>query len=282
MTLSVLTLVRNRQAHLDQLIAGLDRSVATLAELVIIDMSDRPISTPKAAFPIRIERLPGERLPLAAARNRSAALAQGDQLLFLDVDCIPAGETCGVVAGLLEADDVVACPKVLYLPSGAARAAWTETDLDQAGVAHPVRRFPAQGARIETNPGLLWSLAFGMRRSTFFAVGGFDEAFVGYGAEDTDLGFRVAKAGVPMIFTGDGAVYHQHHDAYDPPLQHFAALIANARTFHQRWGIWPMDGWLADMLAMGLIDWTSDDLRVLRPPTDEELAAAKRPPSAVF
>ena len=87
-TLSALTLVRNRQAHLDRLVEGLTLSASPPDELIVIDMSDAPVTLPPLSFPVRIQCLAGDALPLAAARNMAASLASGDSLLFLDVDCI--------------------------------------------------------------------------------------------------------------------------------------------------------------------------------------------------
>ncbi|WP_395942874.1 glycosyltransferase family 2 protein [Brevundimonas sp.] len=276
-SLSVLTLVRNRQAHLDQLIEGLRRSRSAPAELVIVDMGDAPVQASAVPCPVRIARIDGASLPLAAARNRAAALASGDHLLFLDVDCIPSADLCGRMNALLDAHDAVVCPEVLYLNPEAARGGWTEIDLRKTGSSHPVRVFPASGVRTETNPGLFWSLAFGVRSETFKRIGGFDESYTGYGAEDTDLGFRIAAAELPLIFAGEAPAFHQHHEGYEPPLQHFRPLVANAVRFHARWGVWPMDGWLSAMADLGLIDWRPDEIRVLRDPTPQERSAARKP-----
>ncbi|WP_284878240.1 galactosyltransferase-related protein [Brevundimonas sp. MEB006b] len=276
-TLSALTLVRNRQAHLDRLVEGLTISASPPDELIVIDMSDAPVTLPSVDFPVRVERLAGDALPLAAARNLAAALASGDSLLFLDVDCIVSSAVCGRMKALLADNDAVVCPEVLYLPAGAVRPGpLSETDLRAAGRPHPVRPFPQKGESLERNPGLFWSLAFALRRSTFHRIGGFDETYVGYGAEDTDLGFRIAREGLPLLFAGRAPVFHQHHDGYDPPLQHFRALIANAKRFHAAWSIWPMDGWLRAMADLGLIDWSSDELTICRDPTPAEIAAARK------
>jgi hypothetical protein len=114
------------------------------------------------------------------------------------------------------------------------------------------------------------------RRPGFERLGGFDEAYVGYGAEDTDLAFRARDAGVPLLFTASTVAFHQHHPIYDPPLQHFSDIVANANRFRQRHGIWPMDGWLQAFAAMGLIapPPAQGALTVLRPPSAAEIAGA--------
>ena len=61
-----------------------------------------------------------------------------------------------------------------------------------------------------------WSLSFGVRRPTWELLGGFDDGFVGYGAEDTDLGLRAAELGIPLAWFGGGTAFHQWH----PPTRH--------------------------------------------------------------
>ncbi len=276
-SLSALTLVRNRQAHLDRLVEGLMLSASPPDELIVVDMSDAPVTMPPLSFHVRIERLAGDALPLAAARNLAAALASGDILLFLDVDCIVSSSVCDRMEALLAGHDAVVCPEALYLPAGAVRPGpLSETDLKAAGRPHPVRPFPQERESLERNPGLFWSLAFALRRTTFHRIGGFDETYVGYGAEDTDLGFRIAREGLPLLFAGGAPVFHQHHEGYDPPLQHFRALIANAKRFHAAWSVWPMGGWLRAMADLGLVDWSSDGLTIRRDPTPAEIAAARK------
>ena len=96
------------------------------------------------------------------------------------------------------------------------------------------------------------------------------------------MGFRIARKGLPLLFAGGAPVFHQHHEGYDPPLQHFRALIANANRFHAAWSIWPMDGWLRAMADLGLVDWSSDGLTIRRDPTLAEIAAARKDPADHF
>lgn len=276
MTLSVLTIVKNRSGHLAQLIEGLRRSAVQPDELIIVDMaSDPPVAAIDTSFPIHIVRLDAPGLPLAAARNAAAQSASGDRLLFLDVDCIPMRTLTGAIIECLIDRDALVCAEILYLAPTDARGDWEEADLMFRAVGHPVRLFPAEGVRQEDNAGLFWSLAFGIRRKAFFELGGFDEAFTGYGAEDTDFGFRAREARLPLLFMGGAGAFHQYHDVYDPPLQHFNDIIRNARLFQDRWNIWPMEGWLAAFEKAGMIAWTGDMIISLRRPTALEIADAR-------
>jgi hypothetical protein len=280
---AVLTLVRGRAGHLANLLEGLARGSRRPDLVVVADMNDTPAALPATPFPLRQPHLPAGSLPLAAARNAAAAAAGTPLLVFLDVDCIPGAHCVAALSDALEQHDALVCADIRYLPAGAAPADWMEPELLRAGHPHPVRPFPAAGLRAEPNAGLFWSLGFGIRATSFARLGGFDAGFTGYGAEDTDLGFRSREAGIPLLFSGDARAFHQHHPSYDPPLQHVADIATNAWRFRQCHGFWPMDGWLDAFAAMGLIAPPGDGpIALLRAPTEAELAAARRPEGAPF
>lgn len=279
--LSVITIVRNRARHLARLVEGLAASAEAPRELIVVDMSDVAVTLPELAFPVRCVRLETTGLALAAARNAGAHAADGRQLLFLDVDCIPRRNLVAAMTRELADVDALICPEVRYLGPGVADYT-DEAALEQTSVRHPVRAFPPTGRRIEPNAGLFWSLTFGIRRARFDALGGFDEGYDGYGAEDTDFGFRARDAGLPLLFLGGTGSFHQHHGVISPPLQHLADIVRNASRFHARWGIWPMDGWLRQFAELGLVEFGHDGLRLLRAPTPAEMQAATQPPSVYF
>jgi hypothetical protein len=280
--LSVLTLVKGREAHLAQQIEGLWRSTVPPAAHIIVNMGGGPLVLPPSPCPRTVIDFPADGLPLAAARNLAAAQAGTDVLLFLDVDCIPQAGLLAALETAMRTFDGLLCAEIRYLAGDEARGDWDEFLLLRTALPHPARDFPAAGLRLEANAGLFWSLAFAVHRRTFAALGGFDERFTGYGAEDTDFSFRARAAGVPLAFLGGAAAFHQHHDVYDPPLQHFADIVANARLFFARWGEWPMRGWLDAFAARGLLRLSADRLEVIRPPRADECGAARQPPTRRF
>ena len=279
--LSVVTLTRHRDQHLHRLIEGLCKSNVHPCELVVVDMGEKPAPLPVTPFPVFRSLLPSAALPLAAARNMGARVASGDQLLFLDVDCIPRRNLVATMSSALAEQDALICAEVRYLGPRDRYLADDELML-AAALTHPVRDFPAAGSRREFNPGLFWSLTFGIRRNTFIKLGGFDERFVGYGAEDTDFGFRAADASLPLLFLGGTGSFHQHHDVYAPPLQHLADIVGNANRFYAKWNRWPMDGWLRSFEAMGLVKFSDSCLVQLRDATPSELSAAKQSSTTRF
>lgn len=277
MSISVLTIVKNRVGHLAQLVEGLKRSTVPPDEFIIVDMASDPlVAQPDLPFPVLVLRLDGDGLPLAAARNTAARAANGEYLLFLDVDCIPMRDLIDAMGDHLARNDALICAEALYLGPDDARGTWDEEGLRLSAVPHPVRRFPAEGLRAETHAGLFWSLVFGIRHARFTALGGFDEAFSGYGAEDTDFGFRSHRAGVPLLFMGGAGAFHQHHAVYDPPLQHVEDIVRNAQLFYDRWRIWPMEGWLAAFAEAGFVAWSANRISLLGRPDKADLERAWR------
>ena len=285
-TTSVVTLNKGRDAHLARLIEGLARGTApgeATTECVVVEMGAAPEPLPETCFPLRRIAFPSAGLPLAAARNAGRAAASGDILVFLDVDCIPSAGLVPALAAAAAAHDGLVCGPIRYLPAGAVRDGWREADLLQAGILHPARDFPDGGVRETKNPGLFWSLAFAVRATTYDRLGGFDEGYDGYGAEDTDLAFRAAEIGVPVLLAGAPPAFHQHHLSCDPPLQHFADIVRNARRFRARHGLWPMDGWLDAFARLGLIEERREpDITLLRGPSPDEIAAARVPADRPF
>lgn len=270
MKLSVLTLNKNRSEHLSQLIKGLEKSRTPPDELIIVEMSATFKNFTSSYFPIKIFHLPSEVLALSKARNLAAAKASYEQLAFLDVDCIPSHNFIDCLKSSLEKYSAIISPKVLYLPDVNIDKDWQEENLKKIGKENNARQFPTIGFKEEKNPGLFWSLAFGLTKKTFQKIGGFHEDYDGYGAEDTDFGFMAKSLGIKNLLTSETCVYHQYHKSFDPPYQHFSDIIKNAKIFYSRWKKWPMEGWLQAFKEEKLITWQEDKIQILKYPSLQE------------
>jgi N-acetylglucosaminyl-diphospho-decaprenol L-rhamnosyltransferase len=264
--LAVVTIVRGRHAHLAGQIRGL-RAQERGPEVYVVVAIDDPAAHDVArrlSAPEWDLRRPGiglldGRMPLSAARNLGASTAIGagaEHLVFLDVDCVPSpglvaryGE---VLTGTPGGHPSILCGDVAYEqpppPPGAGPGAARRPR------HHPARpALPANEIRGVDDVSLFWSLSFAVTARDFTAIGGFDEAYAGYGAEDTDFGQRLARSGGRLLFVGGAGAVHQYHPSPSPPVQHVADIVANANVFADKWGWWPMESWLEQFRELGLV-----------------------------
>ncbi|MET2011213.1 galactosyltransferase-related protein [Microbacterium chocolatum] len=205
-------------------------------------------------------------LRVGAARNvaaRHAVEAAADLLVFLDVDCLPGPDLLPLYtdAARRRPDDILAGP-VTYLASVQRPNALA--DLPSFTRPHPARPDPSPGTPMPAaadDYALFWSLSFAVTPRVWEVIGGFDEAYEGYGAEDTDFAFRARDRGVGLTWVGGAHAYHQWHPSGTPPWRHLDDILRNGRIFADRWGTWPMDGWLAAFASAGAIERDGDGWR---------------------
>jgi GT2 family glycosyltransferase len=259
---AVITTVRGRGSHLRRQLRGLAAGARPADLHVVVALGD-----PRVADIVGSEGSPAavvevdatEPIPIAHGRNRGAAVAleeSADLLVFLDVDCIPGNQLIGRyrhVASEPEHADALLCGPVTYLPPPGPRD-YVLTDLEAQPHPHSARPAPPDDDVLATTDyRLFWSLSFAVSAATWDKIGGFCELYQGYGGEDTDFAQRAAAVRVPMRWVGGAHAFHQFHPTADPPVQHLDDILRNASIFHERWGWWPMQGWLDAFEASGLV-----------------------------
>jgi GT2 family glycosyltransferase len=264
---AVVTIAHGRHEHLRGQGWGLLQQTRPADVYVVVAMGDPDIpAVAREQHPAAVTvDLPASTtdLPLAEARNagaRAAVEAGADVLVFLDVDCIPEPSTVERYAEVLSAErgpaPAVACGEVRYLPAVDHPANYRTPGLASSSEPHPARTAPARASVVAGDDfRLFWSLSFAVTATDWQALDGFDETYVGYGAEDTDFGQRLAAAGGELLWVGGAAAYHQHHASEVPPVRHLHSIVRNANVFRDRWGWFPMEGWLAEFAARGLAQW---------------------------
>ena len=257
------TVVHGRHDHLLRQ-RRLLRQVAPASRHVVVAMGDPAISALLEDDPavdlVELRDHPFG-LPLAAARNAGVARALdrgADLVVLLDVDCLPGRDLLPRYerAARLAPDDLL-CGPVTYLAEGVLPDSAEE--LPALTDPHTARPSPPTG---ELERGgdhdLFWSLSFAVTPSTWEALGGFCEDYVGYGGEDTDLAWTARDRGIGLTWVGGAHAYHQWHPVSRPPVEHIEAIVRNAHVAHRRWGRWPMRGWLDSFVDRGLVRWTPD------------------------
>lgn len=151
-----------------------------------------------------------ENLGFAAANNQAAKLAAGEWLAFLNPDAYPDPDW---LEQLIAA--TARYPQADAFGSTQVNAA-DEMLLDGAGDGYlfcglpyrghfgwPLAKLPGEGECFAP-----CAAAALYRRSTFEALGGFDESFFCYG-EDVDLGFRLRLAGGRAVQVARARVLHE-------------------------------------------------------------------------
>jgi GT2 family glycosyltransferase len=137
------------------------------------------------AHDARLIVVPGPSGP-AVARNRAAAQATGEILVFVDTDVVVAPDAIPGMRGALDRDPAIAGIFGAYDLHPAAPNFMSQFKNLSHAYVHEI------GAR---HASTFWAGLGAVRADAFRAVGGFDERFARPSVEDIDLGYRLVHAG---------------------------------------------------------------------------------------
>jgi GT2 family glycosyltransferase len=223
-----------------QMPGHLQRSLESIArqqtlrrlEIVVADDGSRDATRQVVARFARTTSLPvhfvtheHEGFQAARCRNAGVRASTADHLLFVDGDCVlPPGHIEAHLAA--HRPGVVTSGYCVRLSEEASRAVTVETiargDFLQLVPADELRKLAGMHRKAwwynllghPTKPALR-STDFSISRTDFERINGFDEAFLGWGCEDDDLGRRLKVAGIRLVSVLNRTrVYHLWH----PPV----------------------------------------------------------------
>jgi glycosyltransferase involved in cell wall biosynthesis len=225
MTVSLIISTYNRPEALAKVLAGLTRQTRWPDEIIIADDgSDRPTADlierwkAQSRVPVRHLWHPHEGFRKTIILNKAINTAQGDYVVFLDGDCVPnenfiadhellaekgywvQGRRCFVKIKYVEEFDPASTSVLQWLFTGRMSGGFKAVRLPSP----VIRRGTEQRGLIGCNMAV-W-------RADLVAINGFDEAYIGWGGEDSDIGSRLYHLGRPRKFVyGRAIVYHLNH-----------------------------------------------------------------------
>jgi GT2 family glycosyltransferase len=187
LSVSVVIPVYNAGEDLDRCLAAVMGSDYPLEEVIVVDDASTTPSTAEiarrhGATVLRMERQGGPGL----ARNRGAAHARGDILVFTDADVVLHPDAIGRAAEALSAAPDVAA----VFGSYDDRPAHPSFLSRYRNLYH---HWNHQSGNEEAST--FWTGCGAIRRSVFLDMGGFSREFERPSIEDIELGYRLRQAG---------------------------------------------------------------------------------------
>lgn len=216
---SVVITTYNRSDALLAVLDGLVRQTDRNFEVIVADDGSRrdhqsAIQNSAVARHLRVVHVwhPDVGFTASRIRNRGVAAAREQYVIFLDGDCVPEVDFIARhkwLAGtgfFVNGSRVLLSPKLteqvlLQAENISGRSWWywiRQRMLGQASKLSGLIRLPDGAMRIKRE--FSWkgirSCNFGVWRTDFERVNGFDESFVGWGHEDADFVLRLHNSGV--------------------------------------------------------------------------------------
>lgn len=217
--LAFIVLTYNRSAALLAVLEALAAQCSATDEIVVADDGSRTehvqaIHGALIDWPCRTVHAwhPDTGFTAASARNLGASQAIADYLVFMDGDCIPAPGFVAMHRTLARAGQFVNGSRTLLSERLSLEVEAKQVNLASASLSRWLAwraagdvnklahflRWPGMPGRIQ--PVFSWkgirSCNFGVWRTDFVAVNGFDETFNGWGHEDADLVLRLHHHGL--------------------------------------------------------------------------------------
>lgn len=235
MKISIVIGTYNQKETLEMVLSSFaDQTIpASDYEVVIIDSSstdgtDQMMNHLKV--PYSLKYIVKENKGKSSARNHGVREARSEIILLTDSDMIAAKD-------LLENHLIVHQLKKNASVEGATYNLKKKFTVDELNPNHPQVE-PYIKKRLRNGQKLKWSYFLSgnlsLRKDNFIKAGGFDENFSIYGWEDIELGYRLKKMGVPLVYNSKAANYHYHFVSGEDMLKRKYNMGKSAAYFYKK------------------------------------------------
>jgi GT2 family glycosyltransferase len=205
----------NRPAELTRCLEALFQGTVLPAEVLIVDQGEYHVVEPvikrvRSQYSIPISHCSQPPQGLSAARNIASSQAKCPVIAFTDDDCVPASNWLAQIDQIM-----VAFPNI-----DGVTGSILPLEQESSGL-FPVSIRTGQKSKTFQRRTLPWHVGsggnFAIKRKWLHQIEGYDERLgvgsPGEAAEDTDLFYRLLRAGAVIRYEPDVVIYHERQDA---------------------------------------------------------------------
>lgn len=265
---SIITVNAKKNDSLTIFLDAIASGTSIPREVIVIDLTGNAETHKAYNFMVKVQQnksLNGA-FPISTALNLGARKAWDDNLIFLDVNCIPAQTfiqkmeehlLCG--SGLIMGE-----PRVLKLPVLDRNSA---SDLFANSLYNPLRPDLKKELTLCFDPTLFWGQGFGISKKEFEELGGFDENYKDEIAFSyLDFVFKLFK-NKKDFYLSKNTFYHSYEEQQAIAGSDLQSIVHHSNYFYEKWSDWPMKVKLAKLVNQGLIAWSENqtaEIKILK------------------